>query len=276
VFVSHSMEAVLDLCDRAVLLHRGQRLYTGKSKATVARYQKLSAATETQAEQIIAEIVKDDAHQGAETVVYRSEPQDQHGAIRAADGSSGAAGNAIRQEPEPEASFDPHLVSKSVVTYPENGAAIRNPRIVAKNGQVVNCLIPGHRYQLCYEVLFKEDNPGVFFRTMIKTVTGVQLGGGQYPSTRSDGFHARSHELVRVAFEFSCTLRRGTYFVNCGVGTKGGESLNRIIDALVFRIDEVRDAFFTGVVDFGVKAEVSRESIPSRASLFVTQDAWTE
>ena len=58
-------------------------------------------------------------------------------------------------------------------------------------------------------------------------------------------------------------LGNGTYFVNCGVGTKSGESLNRIIDALVFRIDEINDTFFMGTVDFRVKAEVSRQSIQS-------------
>jgi lipopolysaccharide transport system ATP-binding protein len=259
VLVSHAMENVLDLCDRAVLLHKGQRLFTGKSKQTVARYQKLSAAsTESQVEQIIAEISKADtmADLNKEANLPHSALQDQHRAIGSAWGRSGAADQTIRDEFACEPFFDPVLVSKSTVAYPENGAAIRNPRIITKDGRSVNCLIPGQRYQICYDVFFTADNSGVYFRNMIKTVTGVQLGGGQYPSTRSHGFKAKEGEIVSVVFEFSCFLRRGTYFVNCGVGTKRGDSLNRIIDALAFRIDAIRDTYFTGTVDFGVKAEV--------------------
>jgi lipopolysaccharide transport system ATP-binding protein len=263
VFVSHAMESVLDLCDRGVLLHKGQRLFTGESKETVARYQKLSAATENHVEQIIAEISKDDSKtdRDKETDFHHSTPQDQQRGIREKGSSFGVGGQTTGNQPRGESFFDPHLVSKSAVTYPENGAAIRNPRIITRDGRTVNCLIPGQRYQLCYEVFFTADNSGVYFRNMIKTVTGVQLGGGQYPSIRSSGFKAKAGELVRVVFEFSCMLRGGTYFVNCGVGTKSGESLNRIIDALAFRIDEINDAFFVGTVDFSVKAEVSRQSI---------------
>jgi lipopolysaccharide transport system ATP-binding protein len=268
VFVSHAMEGVLDLCDRAVLLHRGQRLFTGKSKETVARYQKLSAAAGDHIEQVVAEIIKDDrrADRDKELEAHQSAQQDHKKEIHLKKNSLSVGGQTTENTPADESLFDPHLVSQSAVTYPENGAAIRDPRIIAKDGRTVNCLVPGQRYRLCYEVLFTADNSGVFFRSMIKTVTGVQLGGGQYPSTKSSGFKAQAGDLIGVAFEFACMLRRGTYFINCGVGTKSGRSLNRIIDALAFRIDVIRDAFHIGNVDFGIKAEVSRLNIQSRAT----------
>jgi lipopolysaccharide transport system ATP-binding protein len=56
LFVSHATGSVIDLCDHGVLLHRGEHLYTGRPKQTVAWYQKLMAAPDDRAISVLAEI----------------------------------------------------------------------------------------------------------------------------------------------------------------------------------------------------------------------------
>jgi lipopolysaccharide transport system ATP-binding protein len=261
VFVSHALETVLDICDRAVLLHGGESLFTGKAKETVARYQKLSAAPENLREAIVDEIRKDDA----KTVHSKKSNYVQDESVPNVDKDIISENLFYKQaksstiEFQEESYYDNNLISSSIVVYPENGAKINNPRIVTSDSKMVNCLISGEHYWLCYEVSFSENNSDVRFYNMIKTVTGVQLGGGTYPSIRAQGFSVNLGEVVNVTFEFKCMLGRGMYFINCGVGTKSGISLNRIIDAVAFRVDEHHSSFSFGTIDFCYKSHITCE-----------------
>ena len=261
VFVSHAMGTVLDICDRAVLLHCGENIFTGKAKETVARYQKLSAAKENLREIIVNEIRKDVVkivHSNKYddppnfSVSYVDEDKISENLF---DKQTNSSIVTFQKEPY----YNSNLISNSIVVYPENGSKINNPRIVSSDGKTVNCLISGEQYKFCYEVSFTENNYNVRFYNMIKTVTGVQLGGGTYPSIREQGLSVRKGEVVNVTFEFICMLGRGMYFINCGVGTKSGKSLHRIIDAVAFQVDEPQNEFSFGTIDFGYKSDIACE-----------------
>jgi lipopolysaccharide transport system ATP-binding protein len=222
VFVSHALETVLDICDRTVLLHGGERIFTGKSKEAVARYQKLSAAPENLRKSIIDEIRRNDKEI---LVVDQSEkktnlttnlnPVDNLEENFLAQHITQSLSD-FRKEPY----YDHSLKSQSTVIYPDNGAKITNPIILSQNGKKVNCLISGENYILIYDVLITESNSGVRFYNLIKTLTGVQLGGGTFPSFSHSGDSYKKGELLHVRFRFRCILGRGLYFINCGVGTE--------------------------------------------------------
>lgn len=256
LFVSHATNAVLDLCDRAILLHAGERLFTGPAKEAVSRYQKLAYAAKEHLEDIVREIREDDRRMVEEDDEERPKPV-----------TSGA-----RSETEDGAYFDASLVSRSVVVYPENGAVIRDPRIIGVEGRIVNCLVSGHRYRLCYEVLFHQDCVNVRFYNMIKTVTGVQLGSGTYPKAKTPGIEVCAGQIVKVCFEFSCILGRDTYFINCGVRANGGEMLHRIVDAVAFRVEHDTRSFSDGVVDFSYAATASIASAEPTAPAAIADD----
>jgi lipopolysaccharide transport system ATP-binding protein len=251
MFVSHSSHAIVDLCDRAVLLYGGERLYAGEPKKAVSWYQKLMNASPDRATEICADIRREDATGGgwdSAADARLCESQNESLLIGAAEAERGQGLESV-QDSSDEADYDASLVSKSIITYESNGAVITNPRILTKGGHAVNCLINGERYRICYEVSFKKDCGNVRFRTLIKTLTGVELGGGTYPSVRDVGIEARSGELVRVCYDFTCSLGPGTYFINCGA-SEGSESIHRIIDAVVFRVYGGRNTHSFGVVDF--------------------------
>lgn len=233
LFVSHSSQAVVDLCDRAVLLNGGQKLYVGAPKKAVAWYQKLINATREQAMQICQAIQHHNLpSDGVEE--FRMESQSDN------DDST----NNIE-------SYDAGLISKSMIAYESNGAEIENFRIESLDGRVVNCLSNQQRYKFCYSVKFTKDCEDVRFYTLMKTLTGVELGGGVYPAETEHGKPFSKGKEITVVFEFQCLMNSGTYFINCGIGGNGGLSLHRIIDAMPFRVNSHKNETHSfGIVDF--------------------------
>jgi lipopolysaccharide transport system ATP-binding protein len=244
LLVSHTASTVVSLCDRAILLHAGERLFTGPPKVAVSWYQKLMNAPTERFESICAEIRELDRLGKAPDEAASDVDRDATGASAAPAGEAGG-----------HPGYDPTLVSKSMVVYETKGARISNPRILDLDGRQVNQLQRGERYRVCYEVTFERDVPAVRYRCLIKTINGVELGGGTYPEMRSDGVPALAGDTVQVVLEFNCNLETGTYFLNCGLQDHF-ESLHRILDALVFRVESANDSHSFGLVDFGFVSQV--------------------
>lgn len=246
LFVSHNASQVLELCDRAVLLHHGEHLFTGDTKMAVGFYQKLSFSPPDKAAEVLESI------QAAATGAGAPADADTVRSIGGGPSPAGpeAAQGATPAPPQAEAHFDPGLVSQSTVTYAENGARIQDPHIEDGDGHRVNVLVPRGTYRMVYDVVFTRPCVGVRFYTLVRATTGVELGGGTFPTRKGDPGSYDADERVRVSFSFQCLLGTGVYFLNCGVGETGGTSLHRIIDALMFRVDPGDDDFSFGTIDF--------------------------
>lgn len=248
LFVSHSSSAIVELCDRAILLYGGELLFNGEPKTAIAWYQKLMNATHEQAMQIREVIQQLNYHPGSDE---KSATDAQF--ITTDNFVSGYELEIANcQEDEIGESHDPFLISKSMVSYESNGANIENFRIETLDGRIVNSLTGRQRYKFCYDVTFTKDCEDVRFYTLVKTLTGVELGGGVYPAINAKGKHFAKDEKVTIAFEFQCSMNPGTYFLNCGLGGNGGQSLHRIIDAMPFRVASNRlNTHSYGTIDFG-------------------------
>ncbi len=218
MFVSHSASAILELCDRAVLLHRGERLLTGRPRDVMSHYQKLIYAAPEHHPEILQ-------------------------AIRALD----EAGPETPTAPAPERDgdpggrdfFDPDVRSRSTERYPPRGCEIGDVAILDRRGREVNKLVPGGRYVYRYDVTFTEDAEDVRFVMLLKTTTGIELGG-QWSAPRDEGIaHVAAGSVLRVRLPFALPFNAGTYFGNAGVhGVVGGESvvMHRLVDAILFRV----------------------------------------
>lgn len=74
--------------------------------------------------------------------------------------------------------YDPELVPKSVVRYKPRGARIEDPHLSMPDGTQVNLLRAGELYVWPYKATFDELFTNVRFGMLIKTVSGLELGGG--------------------------------------------------------------------------------------------------
>lgn len=276
LFVSHAAGTIVELCDRAILFHNGERLFTGEAKEAVFFHQKLGNAEASDAPGIIEKIRSADvAAAEQELAPLRRwaaapvlESADAPAVVESAAALAGsAAENAAaaaddegpaapvpapgKIEPQFPCYFDTSLVSSSAFAYEEKGAGIREPRLTTPAGEIVNQILRGECYELAFDVEFEWDCPGVRFYTLIRTPKGIDLAGCCYPNLSQPGVDVAAGTKLRLAFPFLCSLNPGTFFCNFAVQAIDGSLHHRIVDAMAFRVVANNVRPVTGIVDLG-------------------------
>jgi len=238
-FVSHSAALVVELCDRAILIDRGELLLSGRPKMVVSKYHRLMYASDDKAA-ILRQEIKDSAS------------QQQY--IPDTSSADGRQENGATEEGETTRDFfEPTLVSKSTVKYEQQGGEIIDPHIETLNGERVNVLSRGQQYDYVYEIRFNDEAYGVRWGTVIKTIPGLEIGGVISHPVGNGLEYVESGDVINAKLRFTCSLLPGTYFMNAGVvGIVNGaeQFLDRIMDAFMFRVHPEANLKVVGIVDF--------------------------
>lgn len=245
LFVSHSAGSVIQLCDRAVLLDRGELLAHGTPKFVVSRYHKLLYAP---AEQVAT------TREG-----IRSDTAAGISGSGASDDITDAAATQDEVTAVDDAYLDEGMVPQSTVRYQSRGATIEHPRIETLQGRRVNVLRAGGEYVYTYRVSFQDAAVAVRFGMMIKTITGLELGGAATAPQGASELVVASGQAFVVRFRFRAMLAPGVYFLNAGVtahDVEGETYLDRLIDVEMLRVMPDEQRLATGVVDFLVSPDV--------------------
>jgi lipopolysaccharide transport system ATP-binding protein len=229
LFVSHDAGAVVELCDRALMLDAGEVIVAGRPRWVVDQYHRLMFAPEGETAAVL------------ETLRAERDP---------GEASAPSAAQAV---------LDVNLPVPHTLRYETQGARIGGSQIRTPGGVPVNVLIPGRPYVFHFSVGFQEDSQRVRFGCLIKTTSGFELGGAVAVPPADARANVVAGTRAEVRFQFVCRLNPGTYFLNAGVlGQRDGAEvfLARHVDAALFRVrpDSQRPA--TGVVDFDMEPEV--------------------
>lgn len=249
LFVSHSGAAIIELCDRAILMDSGERLSVGLPKYIVGCYQKLLYAPREKCEaiksQIRAALLCDDL---------------------ASDDTSDEVGKALHpgngrgEDVSLRESYDPNLKPTSTIEYTDNGACIGDTEVVNSLNSRVNNLQARGIYKYKYRVTFSRSVTNVRFGMLIKTTSGVELGGSHTANLAQDGIpYVQAGQVYNVEFSFACNLNPGVYFLNAGVtGCVDGVDvyLHRLLDVQMFRVLPDSKNLATAIVDFNCVPEI--------------------
>jgi lipopolysaccharide transport system ATP-binding protein len=251
LFVSHSTQTILDLCDKAILLDQGELLAIGEPSRVVNQYHKLTYCTADARQQVRDEIMQVEMHASPHT----SQNEDHHVETLLPG-------------------YDPTLKQVAAgLRFASHGAHISLPVLTDCHGEPVNLLSARHTYRYSYIVKFTRAAKHVRFGMLIKSTSGIELGGRQIVAPiqheTKEGTVTRetvdtetaNGETVNVVFEFQANLNPGTYFLNAGVlATEDGEDLylDRIIDAVQFRI-LANQHHQTGYVDLLIDAQITKK-----------------
>ena len=275
-FVSHSGSNIIQLCNRAMLIDAGERLFTGEPKIVYGHYQRLLYAEGPRRESIRNEIRDMDRNDdipsmtalservteqtAEESIVKRHEQNEQRGEYKGQIVLCKETAEAQLEQIERRELFDPNLVPSSTITYESQGAIIKNPGIFTLDGKPANHLLRGRWYRYIYQVEFFQDANHVRFGMLIKTKTGLELGGAASTSASAGGLlKVYAGSVYKVEFEFLCLLNEGTYFMNVGVmGVIDGTELYlyRLLDAVMFKVQPEVKKTMTGLVDFQCQPKV--------------------
>ncbi len=257
LFVSHSAQSVVQLCDRAILLDRGELILEGSPKTVVEQYQRFMNLTGDDAENVRNAIIRMNAEAQPVSDFARPLATDQTVNFEQDSVGSRKPTEAVYDE----SFFDPGLKSESRIDYECSIARISDVRIEDSFGQSVNCLPGGgRRYRYCYRVTFMEDAEEVGFGMMIKNKAGFELGGATTNFSRKRILErVRAGSVLSVSFELNWALTPGIYFMNAGVSALiDGESkyAHRILDAIAVRIMPTAETVATSFIDFGAEPRI--------------------
>lgn len=243
LFVSHSASAVIEFCDRALLIDSGELLLNDTPKRIISAYQRLIYAPDNKRKAIRAML---------------AEPPGLTDAIMATEDIGAEESSPADDESE---FFDPHLKPSSTVTYESQGAFIETPSIYTLDGKLANCLVRGRSYLYRYQVRFDRSASNVRFGMVIKTLSGYELGGAASAPAGDAILHVAAGEVFEVSFRFDCSLNTGTYFLNAGVTGASAEQetfLHRVLDAYLFKVLPSERDSATGAIHFHCTASHTR------------------
>lgn len=246
LFVSHSGGQIVELCDRAVLMDAGEKLAVGLPKQIVGRYQKLLYAP-AETREFIREQVRRSEEKFVEAPSHlEAVAQDHHA-------------STVHSQEKLEY-FDPSLRPTSTIEYESHGAYIEAPALLTLAGEQVNNMVRGKTYCYSYNVRFGKGAVNVRFGMLIKTPSGVELGGAASAALVKDSIACvEAGAIYRVEFRFRCALNSGVYFLNAGVLGYVDESevyLHRLIDISMFRVLPESGDIATGIIDFNCYSEI--------------------
>lgn len=246
LFVSHAAATIVELCDRAILLDGGELLLQGTPKFVVSKYQELIYAPGDRVASLKQEIRQArEKLPGSKKIIIDSKSTQING----------------DREVETLEFYDPFLNPENTISYISRGAKIINPRITKiATGKLVNHLIGRREYLYSYAVRFLRPAQNVRFGMLIKTVSGLELGGASFSSYFHDIVDFEAEQVVSLKFRFHCLLHPGVYFLNAGVsGIVDGEFvyLARCIDAAIFRVKSDDKYCGNGTIDFQIEPSLS-------------------
>jgi lipopolysaccharide transport system ATP-binding protein len=227
LFVSHSARTIIDLCDHAILLDKGDMLMQGTPAQVVAQYHKILFAD-----------AKDKAAV-REAILHHMPVHETP---------------AIAEAPAPE--------SRQV--YMSSGATISQVSLQDEAGQGAHMLHYGAEYSLCFRVATQQAFSELLYAMTIKTMTGIEVAAAVFHGEDSRAVNA--NEMIDVRFSFPCTLYKGDYFVNVGVIQRVHgvtKFIHRITDACHLKVLPMegleREGRIEplGIVDIGISCTVN-------------------
>ena len=238
LFVSHSAQMVIQLCDRALWLDRGNLMLDDTPKAVMDAYHKAL---------------------NQESGIRNREAE---GGQESDPALSGAP--CEKQNVSQRGQF--MSLSESVQEYPSAGARIVNPRLTDENGASVTQFEQGKRYQFHYDVQMEQDAENLRCGMLIKTRAGVEVAGAVQHLREQNIPSVKAGDRLSISFSFTCALHPNAYFLNCGVmGEVGGNDgyLHRLVDAFVLKVinPTQRNAYGiqpSGLVDLAVQGNTRK------------------
>ena len=239
LFVSHSAGQIVELCDRAIWLHQGQKILDGDSKIVTGLYQKHGLGTKLNIKNIENEY--EEKTSKIEDILKKSSIETKSSSF-----------------------YNPNLKSLSKIEYEQNGAYIHNVKVLNNKLEEVNILIKNEYYYYSYNLTFNQAYKEVRLAMSIKTKTGIIIGGKALALVDNKILkNIKKDTIYTVKWKFKNILNHGTYFFNCAVNTLVDDKkiiLHRIIDAYMVEIIKEKENASNHIVDFDLELLVDTKN----------------
>lgn len=256
LFVSHSANTVVELCDRAILLDHGELLAEGTPKYVVSRYHKMLYSP-AEKYQSIRDSIMGESEDSAVDSSAPGQVDFNTNIIRTPE----AAPLVAAKEDQPDAAYyEEGMLPQSSLRYEPLGAHIMDPHMETPDGRRVNILSSQGNYVYVYRVQFDRAATKVRCGMLIKSITGLDLVGSITSWSGESLPYVEAGSELEVRFQFPCMLASGAYFLNAGVQGRIGEDevyLDRWVDVSMFKVIHEPGRLTTTTIDLDISHEVS-------------------
>jgi len=233
LFVSHSSQQIVELCERALFIENGKRIVFENPHDVVRMYQKLIYASADEQKRLVHEYIRNDSL----------------GVNPVATGKMELTHSAQKMSGD---GYDESLFPTSTVSYPIQGAEVLSIQILDAGNHVVNILNIGHEYTFKFSGKFLIDSKNVYFGIHIRTISGIEIMGQLYPEVGHSIEKIGAGEKFTIKFGFNMILMPGVYFVGGGIWSKGEPScLHRVVDLIMFHVSPQEKSMSFGLINGG-------------------------
>ena len=233
LYVSHNLNSIISLCNRAIFLNNGALLLDSDPKTVTTYYQKYLFADHDKRSEVLSEIHQLGSNPSVKFDHNSNKPQKPK--------KISTNPKDLKSKPKLKPFFLPTFKSKSLVEYRNREVDIVNLRLNTIHGEKVNVINIDETYVFSYDVKFDCHAQNVGFSMKIKHENGLGICGAT-----SQGMNKTIPQVVPgdnfvIQWKFNCLVSPGCYFFNAGVtGEENDERiiLNRISDGCVFRVQK--------------------------------------
>ena len=262
LFVAHSTATINELCTHAILLDQGDLILEGPSKLVTAQYERFLNARKEKISDVRNEILAmkiDDrvkARKKEESVKINTKRK-RMGVESYQKNQKENLSDTLDRKP----SFIKGFETKSRVEYKNYDVSVFDIHIRTPGGKNVNSLLMEEEYIYSYKISFNIDAENVAFGMKFKTEKSINLSGVSSHKLNKKIRKVSVGDIYSVDWRFKCFLLPGIYYTNLGVSAQLGKErvfLNRIVDAIVFKVQAVPNLSYSGLILLNQDVEINR------------------
>jgi len=249
ILVTHNCQAVVQHCDRVMLLDNGRVRWTGRPDVTTLLYQKLMNS---------ADAHWSDAYVHLGRSLTRVKKKNDYASHSSSPDLSASSSVRDALLSDSTSWLDHNLVSETACVYPSNGMEIRQLKIFLTQGGEVNTIPAGKDFVIELTALTEDVQSGLRYTSYISSVNGVKIAGQVYPSIHGyDPSHLLPGALVTARFQYRGSLLPGLYFIGAGILSANCDGfVHRVVDYCCLRVVDSAVRYSFGVCDLSQAAPV--------------------
>ena len=222
IYVSHDVESVKKLCDKAILLQDGKVVSEGEAKKVCDIYEKLLFGTNRD------EVVK--------------------------------SNNSLLNRKTTLPMIDTSIKNSATIEYGNGGAEIIGSWTENEDGKEINVIEIGAIFNWCYKVKFHKSINKPIYGFLIKTRDGISVCGSNTDLLNYKTSSVKEGDEVLLKFTLQANLGQDIYFMNAGVSDGDVDEtkfLHRKVDVHAIRVLNNSGEIFNGVANLNIKPSES-------------------
>ena len=228
LLVTHSCAQIIQHCDQALLLHKGQQQLLGQPSIITTTYQQLANAPDEQWPAVLKR---------RQNLINSNKNNTDKNKSKLAEHAT---------------EHDPNLIPQSREIYPSEGIMIESVIVEYPDGRECNQITFGAAFQLRFKYRATSDHKPQPIRCgcHIANNQGLRITGQAFPLS-GEFFSPKAETQWDMVFSFGAGLLPGVYFIGGGIwpADQPGAFLHRVVDFCAMRILSNPDSTPSGICD---------------------------